>query len=196
MPHIHTEPDQHDMTVSGYIVRKEGDAWKCLVHYHKKLDALMQIGGHIELNETPWQSMAHELAEETGYELKELDVLQFVDEPVKESGSITHPTPLTINTHNVGNDHYHSDLCFGFVAADVPQGRVVDGESLDLRWMTLDELEDGVKMGEVLQDVVYIYRYLLRHVDTLKLLPADSYSLEKPRNTGISYKRGAPVSNR
>lgn len=75
MPHIHTQPNQHDMTVSAYIVRKENDEWKYLVHFHKKIEVLMQIGGHIELDETPWQTVAHELEEESGYTPYELTVV-------------------------------------------------------------------------------------------------------------------------
>ena len=70
MPHIHTEPDQHDMTVSAYIVRTDSAEPLCLVHMHRKIGKLAQIGGHIELNETPWQSIAHELEEESGYTLE------------------------------------------------------------------------------------------------------------------------------
>lgn len=62
MPHIHTKPDQHDMTASAYILRQENGVWKCLVHFHKKVEKLMQVGGHIELNETPWQTITHELS--------------------------------------------------------------------------------------------------------------------------------------
>ncbi len=32
----------------------------------------MQVGGHIELDETPWQAVEHELREESGYTLAEL----------------------------------------------------------------------------------------------------------------------------
>ncbi len=61
MPHLHTAPNQHDMTVSIYIIHRVGDEWRCLVHMHRKLGFLMQVGGHIELDETPWQSVEHEL---------------------------------------------------------------------------------------------------------------------------------------
>ena len=71
MPHIHTAPNQHDMTVSAYIILRDGEDLKCLVHLHKKVGKLMQIGGHIELDETPWQSVVHELFEESGYDYRD-----------------------------------------------------------------------------------------------------------------------------
>jgi 8-oxo-dGTP pyrophosphatase MutT (NUDIX family) len=152
MPHIHTRQNQHDMTISAYIVWWDSNDWRCLVHFHKKVEVLMQIGGHIELDETPWQTVAHELKEESGYNLEDLDVLQYTSDSLKEAGNITHPTPLLVNTHNVGNDHD----------------------------------------GTVLKDVLYIYEFLLAHRETMNLIPASDYSLDKPVSIGMTYKRGAP----
>lgn len=192
MPHIHNEANQHDMTISAYIVRKERGAWKCLVHFHKKIEALMQIGGHIELDETPWQTAAHELEEESGYGLSELDVLQYTPDRLRESDNITHPTPFLINTHNVGNEHYHSDLCFAFEAKFLPQQSVASEESADLRWLDIEQLRLGSEDGTVLKDVYYIYDFLIDHSDQLVRVPATDFSLEKPVSIGLTYKRGAP----
>ena len=196
MPHIHNKPNQHDMTVSAYIVRKENGEWKCMVHFHKKIGMLMQIGGHIELDETPWQTMAHELEEESGYRLEELAVLQYTVDRVQEAGNVTHPTPLLVNTHNVGNEHYHSDLCYGFLASAEPSTTVAVGESADIRWLTLSELRSGIDDNNVLNDVIYIYEFLLRNIDTLVPVGASSFSLAKPESIGMTYKVGAPGSAR
>lgn len=192
MPHIHDNPDQHDITVSGWIVRQADGEWRCLVHYHRKMDVLMQIGGHIELNETPWQTIAHELEEESGYDLQDLSILQFTSDRIEQTDNVIHPTPFTMNTHLVGNEHYHSDLGFGFVADAAPKHAVQDGESNDLRWLTLDELITGAEGGEVLVDVVNTYRFLLSHIDMFAKVPADSFSMDKPKITSVTYKRGAP----
>lgn len=192
MPHIHVKPNQHDMTVSAYIVRKVNNKWLCMVHFHKKVEKLMQIGGHIELDETPWQTVAHELQEESGYTLAELDILQPTAERMTDSGQISHPVPFNLNTHNVGNNHYHSDLCFGFVANNLPAAQVTDGESADIRWLTLSELQGGAKNGDVVPDVVNIYEFLLNRLNDYVCVPATKYSLQKPKHTGITYKRGAP----
>ena len=63
MAHIHDQPNQHDLTACAFIIRQVDGEWRCLVHMHKKLGKLLQIGGHVELHETPWQSVAHELRE-------------------------------------------------------------------------------------------------------------------------------------
>lgn len=191
MPHIHNEPNQHDMTVSAYIVRQEAGEWKCLVHMHKKIDKLMQIGGHIELDETPWQSMAHELGDETGYQLPELTLLQPFDTVPSIGDAIVHPVPFLVNTHNVGNDHYHSDLCYAFIANDVPSGARADGESADLRWYSLDELSTLARKGEALEDVANIYETLLQYLSKMSKIDPSLFSLTKPI-AGVTYKRGAP----
>jgi 8-oxo-dGTP pyrophosphatase MutT (NUDIX family) len=187
MAHIHTQPNQHDMTVSGYIIREIDGGWRCMVHFHKKIDVYMQVGGHIELDETPWQAMAHELEEESGYTLAELHLLQPTKNAVQTKGNITHPVPFSSNTHNVGNEHYHSDLCYGFVASDEPRRPTAENESDDIRWMTVQELKQGAESGKVLQDVAGIYEYLLEILPQYHKVQAVDFSLEKPTNNGIQY---------
>ncbi len=192
MPHIHTEPDQHDMTVSGFVVRTDTAEPLCLVHMHRKIGKLMQIGGHIELNETPWQSMAHELAEESGYQLDEVKVVQHTADKVDGHSAIIHPTPFLVNTHDVGNSHYHSDLCYGFVASAPARQSASEGESADLRWLTLAELDVAVAAGEALRDMTNMYRFLVEHLETYVQVEAGDFSLNKPAEPTATYKYGAP----
>lgn len=196
MPHIHTAPNQHDMTVSAYIILRDDDRLKCLVHLHKKIGKLMQVGGHIELNETPWQSVVHEIAEESGYNTSELMILQFRKEVAKSEDNIVHPVPFTMNTHNVGDDHYHSDLCYGFVASNLPEASVGEDESCDLQWLTLTELKEGASRGEVLSDVVGIYEYLLSVLDNMVEVPASEFSQDKPTQAVMNYLVGSAGDQR
>lgn len=197
MPHIHTEPGQHDMTVSAYIVRQREDGeWLCLVHMHKKVQTLMQIGGHIELNETPWQAIAHEVQEESGYSLDELRLLQYTKDFVKDDMNITHPVPFSVNTHLVrlseaqgGYDHFHSDLCYGFLAKGLPSAEVNGDESNDFRWLTLAELQSAAKKGEALADVANLYAFLLLNVKTMYVIDVKTFSLEEPTMAGFQYLR-------
>lgn len=189
MPHIHTQPGQHDITVSGYIVRQEAGQWRCLVHLHKKMDVLLQAGGHVELHESPWQAIAHELAEETGYQLAELEVLQWSADRTAQFGSVQHPAPFTMNTHAVGEDHYHSDLCYGFVAKSLPAHPVAANESADLRWLTAAEMQSAVLSKTLLADTADIYEYLIRHIKRMVPIPATDFSLDEPSLTVATYKR-------
>lgn len=192
MPHIHTQPNQHDITISSIIVLNEEGVWRCLVHFHHKLQVLMQIGGHVELDETPWQTVAHETNEESGYTLSELRLLQPTAEMLQSKINIIHPVPLIMGTYNVGDDHYHSDICYGFVAARRPAAAPTNGESSDLRWLTLDELKRMSSSGEVLSDVYTMYAFLLGHLDAYFQVEASSFSLEKPRESTVTYKTGRP----
>lgn len=196
MPHIHTKPNQHDMTVSAYMLLREDDEWKCLVHFHKKIDKLMQTGGHIELDQTPWQALAQELEEEVGYRLDEVQILQPTQEIVKLGGTVVHPVPFHVNTHNVGDEHYHSDMCYGFIVANRPHRPTKEGESDDLRWTTIEELRSLAQKGEALQDVFDIYDYLIRNLDGYARASASLFSLDKPTEPNLVYHRGKPSESR
>lgn len=185
MPHIHTEPGQHDFTVSAYIIRQVDGEWKCLVHKHKRLGVLMQIGGHIELEETPWAAVAHEIAEESGYSLRELTLLQYRAMPVQVRGAVTHPTPYLVNTHTAGpQPHYHTDFCYAFIAESMAAHLPEKGESADLRWLTVRELKqlDAASPKELLGDVLDIYESILSQLPKLQKAPADGFSLDEPED--------------
>lgn len=150
MPHIHTAPGQIDHTVTAYIVRVDGDEPRALLHMHKKLGKLLPVGGHIELDETPWAAVAHEIEEEAGYRLEDLQVQQPHQRLINIPGVVVHPSPVFMNTHPSTADHYHSDTAYLFVARSGPMQALGDGESMDLRWLNRDELQrlDGALIWE------------------------------------------------
>ena len=76
MGHIHNGLNDHDFTVSAFIIRKDKNVNKLLLHRHKKLGKYIQIGGHVEVSENPIQALAHELKVESGYDL-EKDLMFF-----------------------------------------------------------------------------------------------------------------------
>lgn len=141
MGHIHDAPGQVDQTVSAYVLRRDGDEVYIMLHKHKKLGVLLPVGGHVELDETPWGAMAHELLEESGYSLDELEILQPEVRVATLAKVVLHPQPFVIQTHDVGPGHYHTDMGYIFVAQTHPRGRVGDGESEDIRWFTRDGVD-------------------------------------------------------
>lgn len=144
MPHIHTQHGEHDHTVSAYIVDISGDKPKLLVHMHKKYGQLFQPGGHIETNENIWQAIEHELSEETGYAFNQLRIVQpkYIQKAnLTEEGMKLHPVPFISNSHPVNDDHFHSDNLYLFTVTEQPSNAPGEGESTDLRWLTLEEIQ-------------------------------------------------------
>lgn len=101
----------------------------------------MQFGGHIELDETPWQAMKHELREETGYDFDQLELLQPKERLKNIDRSTLHPQPFVHSTHNITNDHMHTDLGFVFVTKQEPKNNVAYGESKKRRLFTVEEMK-------------------------------------------------------
>lgn len=140
MAHIHTEPGQHDHTVSAYLILLDDKVPKILLHLHKKYGRLMQFGGHIELDEDPWRAIIHELEEETGYEINQLKLLQPKTRIKKLSSCNLHPYPVCHNTHLAGDSHFHTDIAYGFTTDQKPKYQISEGESAKVKSFNRQEL--------------------------------------------------------
>lgn len=154
MAHIHTGPGQHDLTASAFIVRLDTSEPTLMLHMHKKLHKYLQFGGHVELHETPWQAVTHELAEESGYAMSQLQLLQPKLRIKKLTGTDLQPHPLQINTHKFNDelDHYHTDIAFAFVTSEAPKNNVQEGESSDIHLFTLEELK-AIPSDKIVENV-------------------------------------------
>ena len=142
MPHIHTKPGEHDFCASAFIIRLNEDEPRLLLHKHKKLGIYLQFGGHVELNENPWQALRHELLEESGYELGQLKLLQPPHSVRRLSGIIVHPLPVVLMTHNFDATHKHTDIEYAFTTTETPRHAISEAESKDVRAFSRAELED------------------------------------------------------
>jgi 8-oxo-dGTP pyrophosphatase MutT (NUDIX family) len=141
MPHLHTQPGQHDPTASAYIVRTDFGEPKLMLHRHKKLKRFLQFGGHIEHNENPWAAIVHELAEETGYDIDQLKLLQPSERLESLTDAVIHPMPVYVMTHEFSDiDHYHTDIAFAFITDQPPEGSLKEGESKAIELFTAGEL--------------------------------------------------------
>lgn len=159
MAHIHTDHGQHDHTASAFIIRTDFDEPKLMLHLHKKLGVYLQFGGHIELDENPWQAVCHELLEESGYDMDQLKILQ-PKERIKKLGYddvIVHPVPVCHNTHafDKQRSHFHIDLGYGFVASEPPKHKIGQNESADIRYVSRSELEN-MPESEMYRNIVTI----------------------------------------
>jgi 8-oxo-dGTP pyrophosphatase MutT (NUDIX family) len=142
MAHIHTQPGQHDHTASAYIIRTDFEEPKIMLHLHRKIGKYLQFGGHIELHETPWQTVVHELREESGYDIDQLRILQPSARIKNLSDAVIHPQPAAHSTHPFGNglDHFHTDIAYAVTADQPPRHHPEEGESTVTRLLTRSEL--------------------------------------------------------
>jgi 8-oxo-dGTP pyrophosphatase MutT (NUDIX family) len=161
MPHIHTEPGQHDLTTTAFIIRIEDSKAYGLLHRHKKLGLLLPVGGHVELHETPWAAVLHEIQEESGYDPSQLVVLQPKDRIGAMDGVKTHPVPLFLQTHEFKKDidHHHVDVGFLFIAHELPADSPAEGETAELLWLTNDQIQ--ARKAEMPADIAQIYDFSL-----------------------------------
>lgn len=164
MPHIHTQPGEHDNTISIYLFRIDFAEPKLLLHLHRKIGKYAQFGGHIELHETPWQALKHELEEESGYTIEQTEILQPDIILFTSTTQVVHPIPSVIATMKYpGNAHHaHIDSAYTLVAKDEPKAMPHDGESQDLRFFTKEEIEISPDIDPVTRDTaLYIYNECL-----------------------------------
>lgn len=161
MPHIHIEPGQHDLTTTAFIIRTDQPVPLGFLHVHKKLNLLLPAGGHVELNETPWAAILHEIEEESGYDLKQLQVLQPQERIRKMDDVKNHPVPLFLQTHEFKAelDHRHTDIGFLFVADGPPSHAPHEGESSQILWLTNEQIQ--ARSAEMPPDIAQIYDFSL-----------------------------------
>lgn len=159
MPHIHTEPGQHDLTTTAFIIRVDGDEPKGLLHRHKKLNLLLPVGGHVELSETPWAASLHEIEEESGYDISQLRIMQPKQRIMRMDEVKIHPVPLFLQTHEFkkNDGHSHTDIGFFYVAEESPKNLPAEGESAELVWLTNREIQ--ARSAEMPADIAQIYDF-------------------------------------
>jgi len=131
-----------------------------MLHRHKKLGYYLQFGGHIELDETPWQAVLHEIREEAGYTPKQLTLLQPRSRIKKLTKSELHPYPVCYNTHRFDENHFHTDVDFAFIADEPPGHQPSPEESSDIKLFTkqqLVKLADGETIASVKEIGLFIF---------------------------------------
>ena len=83
-------------------------------------------------------------------------------------GCDEHFVPFSVNTHAVPGDvpHYHTDLTYAFVAKEEPTNAIADDESSDIRWLSLQEVEE-LSEKEIYQDARQLSVYVLQSVQNM-----------------------------
>lgn len=169
MPHIHTEAGQHDLTASACIFRVDGPGPRVLLHNHRLLHRWLQFGGHVELHEHPWAALVHEVREESGYDMKQLKLLQppgprLTD--LDDSKALAHPLPFSFLTHQFGDDegHFHTDASYAFLTDEAPKHKIADGESTEMRLFTRKEvaaLSESTMFNDVRTKLLFAFDHIV-----------------------------------
>ncbi len=119
--------DDGHFTVSAWISNLSGD--QCLLAHHRKLDKWLQLGGHVESDDSPIHVALREVKEESSLDVSRL-TLDIFDVDVHN-----------IPAHGSEPPHRHYDIRFLFDADHTETLRTTD-ETNELRWVQIDLIEE------------------------------------------------------
>ena len=114
---------------------------KTLLHWHVKLQSWLPPGGHLEPNETPYESALRELYEEYG--ISDLSItyaeskINGTDIASDDRISIL-KMPFFIISEKIEEDHYHLD-CLYYTLLDETTLKSVNTDNI-LKWFSLDTI--------------------------------------------------------
>lgn len=120
-------------TATTYVVHEK----KVLLHFHKKLNMWLAVGGHIEDNELPEEAALREIAEEAGLAA----TLYMPDKQLGVSDVEQLFRPMHILLEDIGGTHKHIDLIY-YAKSESDVLNPQDGESTNLKWFTADEIKN------------------------------------------------------
>lgn len=143
MPHIH---EKYDFTVSAYILHPSEP--KLCLHFHKKFQKWMQVGGHVELDEDPLEALAHELAEETGLLEGDYEFIEPASQP-PAAGYKKLPQPINMNVHAITDIHNHIDIVY-YIKSRTERLQPQEGESQEVHWFNRTEIEKLQSTGTLI----------------------------------------------
>jgi len=119
-------------TATTTIVHKK----KVLLHLHKKLSLWLPVGGHIDRDELPEVAALREIKEESDLNVK----LYNPDTQIKTNDVKQLIRPMHILLENINQFHQHIDFIY-YAKADTFEVNSQDGETDDLKWFTIDEIQ-------------------------------------------------------
>lgn len=120
-------------TATTYVVHGN----KVLLHFHKKLNLWLAVGGHIEDNELPEEAALREILEETGLSATLYDP----DKKLGVSDVKELSRPMHILLEDIGETHKHIDLIY-YAKSESNVLNPQDGETNNLKWFTASEIKD------------------------------------------------------
>ena len=130
MPHIH---EKIDFTVDVFIVYEN----KVLLIFHRKHNRWLQIGGHIELNEDPDETLFREVKEECGLDI---EIIGGKQPNFEIKGTKFLYAPVFMNIHDINETHKHIGLVY-FAKAKSNKLVLSEREHSDIRWFGKEDLD-------------------------------------------------------
>jgi 8-oxo-dGTP pyrophosphatase MutT (NUDIX family) len=114
------------LTASGFVINIE--ARRVLLHHHRRLGRWLQMGGHIEPDESPASAALRESREESG-----------IEDLTLVTGRIFDVDVHLIPAGRGEPEHRHFDLRY-VISSPLSSGEVIaPAESVELGWFTFDE---------------------------------------------------------
>jgi 8-oxo-dGTP pyrophosphatase MutT (NUDIX family) len=129
MSHIH---EKIDFTVAIFVVHER----KVLLIHHRKLNAWLPLGGHIELDEDPEQAALREAREESGLEVELLGERP----PTTGPGTRALIAPRFLDIHRISDSHEHIGMIY-WARPGNGELALAGAEHHEIRWCCSDELD-------------------------------------------------------
>lgn len=107
---------------------------KVLLHFHKKLDKWLPVGGHIDRDELPHKAAEREAEEESGLDV-EINGREDLSEEVDKL-----PRPDKVLLQDINDHHQHIDSVF-FVETEDEEFESEDGIE-EMAWFTEEEVRE------------------------------------------------------
>lgn len=162
MAHIHTEANQFDYTVCGYLVHND----KALLIKHKYLPIWTPPSGHIELDESPIDALYKETLEEAGIDQPHLTLIETNTETrdwERGEHATYIPLPFDMEYHDVIDGHRHINMNY-ILISDTSVVEPGMGESQTFKWFTVDELKTFTETRPaIIKSAIYAINYIQEH---------------------------------
>lgn len=158
---------QHFCTTT-YLFNEQGD--KCLLIRHKKLPYFLPPGGHIDENEDYFASSQREVGEELGFMSEDLSYPGYIHQ---RDGECLQPWAVQKYTI-VPDEHYHYDLIFIAIVGEDVAINPGEGESQDVRWFAVDDVDDIETTQECRQNIKNASK-LVRDAYAKQIVQQDPY---------------------
>ncbi|MDD4984064.1 MAG: NUDIX domain-containing protein [Candidatus ainarchaeum sp.] len=106
---------------------------KVLMTWNKKVSNWIPIGGHIEQNELPCNSVIREAKEESGLDIELIH-------PSSKAETANLVQPIHVHLDHIKEDHKHINLIY-FGTVKGGECFEIDDEGKELKWFSKEDLE-------------------------------------------------------